>query len=112
MARETYLDGAITRSPRASDLPNSVPGQESAGSRSGNEVTRNTGMRWVAASALQAAPALWACTISMRSLAIRLASRRALPRMRSGLNVLLGIGSHLPPEEGGLPPVARPLIPS
>ncbi|HSP48811.1 MAG TPA: hypothetical protein VLN61_01245 [Pseudolabrys sp.] len=86
----------ITRSPRASDLPNCVPGQKSVASWSGNDVTRNTGMRSVAASALQAAAALWVCTISMRSLAIRFARRRAFPRMRNGLNVSLRIDSHSP----------------
>ena len=110
MARETSLDGAITRSPRASEALNAVSGQKSAGNRSGKDVTRNTGMRSMAAMALQAAPALCACTMSTRSLAISFASRWALSRMRSGLNVSVRIGSHSPPAArsspagGPLPP--------
>ena len=47
-------------------------------------------MRSVAAIALQAAPALCACTMSMRSPAISWPARRALPRMRSGLKRVVG----------------------
>jgi hypothetical protein len=110
MARETWLDGAITRLPRASEPRNSeLPGQALDATRSGKDVTRNTGCLLVAASALQALPALCACTMSMRSPAISLASWRTLRSMRSGLKVSFGIGSHSPPKVRNAPTSGPPL---
>src|SRR5665213_2559728 len=98
----------MTRSPRASDLTKIVLGQKLAAGRSGSDVTRNTGMRLVAASVLQAAPAQCAWMISMRSEAISCDNFAALPRMRKGLTLSFAIGSHSPPKARSSPTSGPP----
>ena len=65
---------------------------------SGSVVTSRTAIRAAVKLAIQAPPALCACTISMRSEAITRWRARALRLSRNGLTVALTSGTHSPPD--------------
>ena len=88
----------MMRSPCASAAETGAGQRRPTAGASGSEVTSQTAIRAAAARALQAPPALWACTMSMRSAVTRLSRIRAFLRSRIGLRAALGRFIHSPPN--------------
>ena len=88
----------MMRSPCASAAETGAGQRRPTAGASGSEVTSQTAIRAAAARALQAPPALWACTMSMRSAVTRLSRILAFLRSRSGLRAALGRFIHSPPN--------------
>ena len=91
------FEGVITQSPRVRAVVQYARIIETGGT-SGSVVTIHTPIRAAAMLAIQAPPTLCACTISIRSDAIRRSKARALLLSRNGLTVALTSGIHSPPD--------------
>lgn len=91
------FEDVITQSPRASAAAQYARRWE-AGGTSGSVVTSQIGVCAAAMLAIHAPPALCACTMSIRSEAMRRSRVRALLLSWNGLMVAFTRGTHSPPD--------------
>src|SRR5438034_2650391 len=97
MGAAAKFDGVITESPRASPASQYARRRE-AGGTSGSVVTSKTEVCAAAMLAIHAPPALCACTMSIRSEAIRRCRLWAPLLSWNGLTVAFTRGTHSPPD--------------